>query len=121
MFAFVAISNAQSVVMTGTDTVTNTGTVELTQRIIGTPTNISIQVKLTKLSGTVNGYTTFYGSMDGVTYTLLDTAMDASDVATNTAFYHVENPKDYVYIKLIHTGVGTMSAILSARILIRKD
>lgn len=121
MFAFVAISNAQAVAMTGSDTVTNTASVSCSTRIVGSNASITIQAVLTKLSGTVDGYSILYGSLDGVTYTMIDTVMDATNVTTNSAFYVVANPKSYVWLKLTHTGVGTMSAILEPKILIQKQ
>ena len=122
MFAFaIPEASAQVVAMTGSDTVVNTATVSCSTRIIGTPTAISIQVILTKISGTVNGYTTLYGSLDGSTWVLLDTMMDATDQATNSAIYVVSNPANYVYLQARHLGVGTMSAILAPKILIRKE
>lgn len=122
MFAFaIPEAQAQVIPMVGADTVTNAATVSCSTRIIGTPTAISIQVVLTKLGGTVNGYTTLYGSLNGTTWVLLDTMMDATDQTTNSAIYVVENPANYVYLQARHLGVGTMSAILAPLILIRKE
>lgn len=114
-------TKGQAIAMTGSDTVVNAATVSCSTRLIGTPTAVSIQVILTKISGTVNGYTTLYGSLDGSTWVLLDTMMDATDQATNSAIYVVSNPGAYVYLQARHLGVGTMSAILAPKILIRKE
>lgn len=103
-----------------TDTVTNTGTDSLiihTQRYAST---VSIQPIFTKISGTPFGKIQLYGSVDGVTYSVItgDTVHVSSSSVTSGAWVIKNNPFDYYKIKM--TGVGTMSGTLACKFLPNK-
>jgi hypothetical protein len=122
MFVCMSISNeskAQSILMTGWDTVVNTASVSATYRATGKPTFVAVQNVLTKVSGTVAGKSYLYASLDGITYVAID-SMTATNQTTNAKIWIVANPKAYAYYKVTHTGSGTMSAILAPKIIIRE-
>ena len=121
MFAFVAISEAQSFPMTGTgDSVVNTGTKSCTYKVPYTPTAVTVQYTLTKASGTVAGKTYLSASVDGVSYAYID-SFTATNIASNVKIFVVSNPKNYAYYKTTSVGTGTMKAYITARIIARKD
>lgn len=108
------------------DTVTNTATAYLTIR--GDQKNTSyttIQVVVTKISGTVGGTISLQGSVDGTSYKALNTAETQTALATITAtdasnVYHwrlTGNP--FQYYRVSWTGTGTMSASFTAQLFSR--
>jgi hypothetical protein len=108
------------------DTVTNTGTVFLTTRTFDTKISAStVQVVVTKISGTVGGTISLQGSLDGSNYKALNTAETQTALATITAtdannVYHWRlsgNP--FVYYRVSWTGTGTMAASFTAQLLCR--
>lgn len=121
MFAFVAISEAQSLPMTGTgDSVVNTGAKNCTFKCAYTPTAVTVQYTLTRASGTVAGKTYLQASIDGVSYSNID-SFTAINIASNVKIFVVSNPKNYVYYRTSSVGSGTMKAYITARIIARKD
>lgn len=120
--------SAQTYTMTGSaDTVTNTGTKACSLKVVNNYSEISIQVVITKISGTVAGTVTLQGSVDGTTFETIDTLLVQNNVATFTAtdvasqskvFVVDQNP--YLWYKLSYTGSGTMSATLKGYLLPRK-
>jgi hypothetical protein len=66
------------------DTATNAGVAELYSKRISGPGTITIQVEQTKVSGTVAGTMTLYGSVDGVYYTAINTEETQTAIATKT-------------------------------------
>jgi hypothetical protein len=109
-----SVGNAQTISnFTGTDTVINTGTVDLTFMLRGYFHTGVFQVINTKLSGTVAGTTYFQGSVDGTNYISLDSLVN-TDVTTNTKIFS-DVPTRYPYYRFRTTGTGTMSAISSAK------
>lgn len=108
------------------DTVTNTGTIYLTTpRLAGVSGITTIQVNVTKISGTVGGTISLLGSLDGTNYKALNTAETQTALATITAtdasnVYHwrlSNNP--FLYYRVSWTGTGTMSASFTAKVLAR--
>jgi hypothetical protein len=109
------------------DTVTNAGTAYLsvrnTEKSSLTPT--TIQVVVTKISGTVGGTISLQGSVDGTSYKALNTAETQTALATITAtdasnVYHwrlSNNP--FTYYRVSWTGTGTMAASFTAQLLSR--
>lgn len=104
------------------DTVTNTGTA-----YVSTLTALSkhveqttIQVVVTKISGTVGGTISLQGSLDGTNFKAIPTEETATALATITAAdasstYHWRlkgNP--FRYYRVSWTGTGTMSASFGA-------
>lgn len=119
--------NAQSVtVMKNTtyptlvsDTVTNTGNGSLTINLNSAYSNITIQPKVTRISGTMNSNSApkLQGSLDGTNY--YDIPGDTLHI-TNTASPIVDDwalsSQVYKYYRVTWTGSGTMSAKLEALI-----
>jgi hypothetical protein len=98
--------------------VTNTGTGDL---VLGFTTKEpwSIQVLITKASGTLGGTMTLYGSNDGVTYAALTDATSAPTITTHTVTdagtYAAPQTKLWYlgahqmkYYKVTWAGTGTM-------------
>jgi hypothetical protein len=109
------------------DTVTNAGTAYLTAR---TPSNkssdrVTVQVVVTKISGTVGGTISLLGSIDGSNFVALNTEETQTALATKTAAdasgtYHWRlKSNDFTYYRVSWTGTGTMSASFTAQILAR--
>lgn len=121
MFATVAISNAQSTRMTGSgDSVVNAQTKYCSVKPVGVNDAISIQITLTKASGTVAGKTYLQGTVDGTNYVTLD-SMTATNQTTNTKVFIVASPKNYASFRTTTVGTGTMKAYISAYALVRKE
>ncbi len=66
------------------DTVTNSGVGAIYSKRIAGPGTVTIQVNQTKVSGTVAGTLTLYGSLDGVYYSALNTEETQTALATKT-------------------------------------
>ena len=105
------------------DTVTNGGTAYLT--IKGTQLNTSyttVQVVVTKISGTVGGTISLQGSVDGTSYKALNTAETQTALATITAtdasnVYHWRlNGNPFNYYRVSWTGTGTMAASFTSQL-----
>lgn len=104
------------------DTLTNAGTAPLTKLLVAPYSTVTVQVKVTKISGTVGGTVTLTGSIDGVTYYAISGAssLTLTDTATQGTIWIVTgNP--YSYYKVLGTGTGTMAASISAKVLPRKN
>jgi hypothetical protein len=106
------------------DTVTNTGVVYLTtlSALADRDTeNTTIQVVVTKISGTVGGTISLQGSLDGTNFKALNTAETQTALATITAtdasnVYHWRlNGLPFPYFRVSWTGTGTMAASFTAR------
>jgi len=106
------------------DTVTNAGTGTVQCRILkDLPTvNTTIQVNVTKISGSVGGTISLQGSLDGTNWKALNTAETQTALATVTAtdatnVYHWRlNGSPFLYYRVSWTGTGTMSASFSAQL-----
>jgi hypothetical protein len=104
------------------DTVTNTGTGTVQCRVLkDVPTvNTTIQVNVTKISGTVGGTISLQGSLDGTNWKALNTAETQTALPTVTAtdatnVYHCRlNGSPFLYYRVSWTGTGTMAASFSA-------
>lgn len=112
-----------------TDTVNNTSTETLTKQINGSYDNVTVQVTITKISGTVAGTAILQASLDGVAYKTLCYGPAVVDsipartnvnVTTNSWTWPVGESK-YIYYRVSITGSGTMSATVSAKIMVRKS
>lgn len=93
------------------DTVTNTGSETWTLKVPGFQKTVAVQFTATKISGTVGGSVLLQGSLNGSNWdTVVSTsAYTATDVASQTEIFAVENSK-YLYYRVQWTGTGTMSA-----------
>jgi hypothetical protein len=108
------------------DTVTNAGVAYLTVRASQNNTSYStVQVVVTKISGTVGGTISLQGSVDGTSYKALNTAETQTALATITAtdasnVYHWRlNGNPFQYYRVSWTGTGTMAASFTAQLLHR--
>lgn len=108
-----------------TETITNGGTGILTGTVRGHKNTITVQVTITKTSGTVAGTLTLQGSLDNVSYkaTLLpngvSTAVNtytATDVASQTFIWQLDK-NAYNYWRISYTGSGTMVATMTGVLL----
>lgn len=117
-------SLAELLVATATsDTVTNTGTGVLTTKRVAGPGAVTIQVIATKVSGTVGGTITLLGSLDGTSFSALNTEETQTALATKTATdasasYHWRLSKSpFLYYQVSWAGTGTMVATFTATIM----
>lgn len=108
------------------DSVSSTGTAYLTVRGDSKYiANATIQVVVTKISGTVGGTISLQGSLDGTSFKALNTAETQTAVATVTAtdasnVYHwrlTGNP--FVYYRVSWTGASGQLASFTAQLLLR--
>ena len=114
LLAFVAVTNAQTqYTFTGSDTITNTATVNIDLTVKGSYDSGVFQVINTKLSGTAAGKTYFKGSVDGTNYVTLDSLTNTNQT-TNTKVFS-QTPPIYPYYRLSSTGSGTMSVITAGK------
>lgn len=106
------------------DTVTNTATTFITCKKLNdvNASFTTVQVNVTKISGTVGGTISLLGSLDGVNFKALNTAETQTALATITAtdatnVYHWRlNGSPFLYYRVSWTGTGTMSASFSAQL-----
>jgi len=115
----VTMKNASN---SATETITNTGTGILTAQVRGHKNTVTVQVTVTKTSGTIAGTLTLQGSLDNVTYKAallpngVSTAVNtytATDVATQTFIWQLDK-NAYNYWRVSYTGSGTMVATATA-------
>lgn len=109
--------------MTASGNVTNAGTATLTSGNQTTGTgNVSIQLVVTKVSGTISGTAKPQGSIDGANWVDLpsQTAFTLTDVATQSTIWYVQNQRAAKYRVLV-TGSGTMVATPSGTMLLDKN
>lgn len=106
------------------DTVANTGTgVLYTKSRVSGPGTVTIQVVVTKVSGTVAGSITLLGSLDGVNFKAIPTretqtaitVITAADASSNYSIRLPDNP--YLWYAVSWTGAGTMNATFTAKIM----
>lgn len=106
-------------------TVTNTGTAYLQASNPGDAQSVTVQVNVTKTSGTVGGTISLQGSVDGTNFKALNTEETQTALATITAtdasnVYHWRlkgNP--FTHYRVSWTGTGTMVASMAAKLLSR--
>jgi len=113
MCALFSVTKAQSVVTTmvsSGDTLVNTTPDYVTITPNFYYEQVSFQAKVTKISGTVDGYALIQGSNDATNYNDLNTdTLDLTDVTTNTKIWVLTN-NPFLYYRIKFVGVGTMSA-----------
>ena len=130
VFSFIAVK-AQTITMTASgDTVVNAGTKACSLKVANPYHQVSIHALMTKISGTVAGTLTLQGTVDGVTWVTVDSALyagtatastfTATNVASQSKIWIVNN-SPYLWFKLTWTGTGTMSATLKGYVLPRKQ
>lgn len=101
------------------DTAVNTGTASKVIIASAGYQGIAVQAKVTKISGTAGGTVKMQGSLDGTNYTDIGSAYTVTDVASQSTMFYVTGPLPY-YIRVLQTGTGTMSAVLTVRYVLRK-
>lgn len=102
------------------DTVTNTGSAsKVISPITGSYSGIVIQATSTELTGTSAGTIKVFGSLDGTNYDSLSAVYTITDVASQTRSFYLQAPLP-VYLKVIQTGAGTMSSVLSVRYVLKR-
>ena len=108
-----------------TETITNGGTGILTGTVRGHKNTVTVQVTITKTSGTVAGTLTLQGSLDNVSYKAallpngVSTAVNtytATDVASQTFIWQLDK-NAYNYWRISYTGSGTMVATMTGVLL----
>lgn len=110
------------------DTVTNTGVKLQKLPISGYQDIVSIQVKLTNISGTTGGVVRLYGSTDGTNFVRIPTVTDAGATAidslsanTNAISKVFRLPTHaYTYYRIGYTGASTMAVKLQTFAIWRK-
>jgi hypothetical protein len=111
-----------------TDTATNTGTAYLTLNTSRLrASGFSVAVVITELSGTTAGAVQLQGSIDGTNYARIDgngvTALDSAYLYTatdqtgsQTVVWDFDHPIPFPYLRVRHTGIGTMASTLAAKL-----
>jgi hypothetical protein len=91
------------------DTISTTSSRDTVSKVItatGAYASLGIQVKVTKVSGTVAGKAYLYSSLDGTNYTLTDSSSAFTDQTTNTAFF-TKTSVPYTYYKVtVQDAIG---------------
>jgi hypothetical protein len=95
------------------DTVNNTGVATKTIGISGGYSGISIQANVQKLSGTVGGTIGIYASNDGTNYVQIVSDVTVTNTTGTKGYYFTVSTPLPRYVRVIHTGTGTMSSVLS--------
>lgn len=110
-----------------TDTVTNTATNFVTSpKSYGTNNLITVQVNVTKISGTVGGVISLQGSVDGVTFKAItlenaQTVLPTITATDATNVYHFRlSSNPFLFYRVSWTGTGTMAASFGAQMLLRR-
>lgn len=104
------------------DTCTNSATTYVGLPVLNWYQTVSIQVVVTKISGTVAGTVTVQGSVDGTNYVTVSSSfstaqtLSPSNQATNTKLFTITG-SPYKYYRLSYTGTGTMSATIKGYLL----
>jgi hypothetical protein len=105
------------------DTVTDAGAGAVYTKTVKGDGRVTIQVDVTKVSGAVAGTITLEGSVDGVTYDIINTeetqtAIAPKALANATDTYHWRlKENDFVYYKVGTAGGTTCVYYLSAQML----
>lgn len=107
------------------DTVTDTGVGALYSKRISGPGVVTVQVNVQKVSGTVAGTITLYGSIDGINYSAANTEETQTALATKalantagTVAYHWRlKDSPYLYYQIGTAGGTTCVYYLTASIL----
>ena len=105
------------------DTVTNTGNGALLINLSSGYTNVTIQPKVTKISGTMNSNSApkLQGSIDGtIYYDITGDTLHITNTSSPLTVAWKESTQAYKYYKVTWTGTGTMSAKLEALIFVVK-
>lgn len=110
-------SNAASGVKL-TDTVTNTGTVTMSSKIvIGAPNQTTVTATFTKLTGTVAGTATLLGSINGTDWASASaTSYTVTDLAAQTTSWPLTG-KNFMLYRVNVVGSGTSTYTVKGQVL----
>jgi len=101
------------------DTVTNTAAKILAKQVAGYKATVTIQIDITKISGTLGGTLIPVGSNDGVKwYAAGSSTFSVTDVASQGTLF--APPLGYAYYGVQWTGTGTMSGSFVAKLVARR-
>jgi hypothetical protein len=101
------------------DTAVDAGVADKVFEVTAGYEGVIVQAIVTKISGTVAGTVGLYGSLDGTNYKQIGSDFTATNVASQTHVFYVTAPVAR-YLKVVQTGSGTMSAVLTVKYLARK-
>lgn len=120
LFCFSLTASTGQVItnFSGSDTITNTATVNCDLIVRGSYTTGTFQVINTKLSGTPAGKTYFQASVDGTNFVNIDSITNVNKTV-NTKIW-TESPVKYPYYRFSSTGSGTMSVITAGKAHLKK-
>jgi hypothetical protein len=110
---------ATTIPLAAGDTVNNTGTANKVIKLTGGYSGIAVTAIATEISGTSGGTIAVYGSPDGTNYDIIGSAYTVTDVASQSKTFYITAPVP-VYVKVLQTGAGTMSSVLTVKYVIRK-
>jgi hypothetical protein len=110
---------ATTIALAAGDTVNNTGTASKVIKITGGYSGIAVTAIATEISGTSGGSIKIQGSPDGTNYDDIGSAYTVTDVASQSKTFYITAPLP-VYLKVLQTGAGTMSSVLSVKYVLRK-
>lgn len=110
--------NVTLIALAAGDTVVNAGTASKVINATAGYQGIVIQAKATEISGTSAGTIKIQGSLDGSNYSDIGSAYTVTDVASQSTMFYVTGPLPR-YIKVLQTGSGTMSSVLTVRYVFR--
>lgn len=101
-----------------TDTVTNTGTVTMSSKIVvGAPNQTTVSATFTKLTGTVAGTATLLGSINGTDWaSASSTSYTVTDLASQTTSWPLTG-KNYLYYRVNVVGSGTSTYTVKGQVL----
>jgi len=107
--------------MLTTDTVINTGTVNLDAEVSNSWSVASFQVIATEVSGTSDGTCLLQAGNDGTNFKDISTdTLQIADVATQSFLWAVTSVP-YRHYRITCTGVGTMSNIVAGKAAFRRE
>lgn len=121
-FAFNASSQrASATTLIAGDTVVNTAAVTKVLPVLTAGyAGAYIVAEVTKISGTVGGTIGIYASNDGTTYVQIGSDQTVTNTAGTKGYVFSVAAPVPVYLKVVHTGTGTMSSSLIIRYVYRK-
>lgn len=118
-FSVIQAQRATTISLAAGDTVTNTGTASKVFTLTAGYDGVVIQAIVTKLSGTGAGTVQLFGSLDGTNYKQIGSDYTVTNTTTQSQMFYVTAPVP-VYLKVLETGSGTMSAVLTVKYVARK-
>jgi len=121
-FAFNASAQkASTTTLSAGDTVVNTAAVSKVIPVLTAGYEGAVVfANVTKISGTVGGTVQLFGSLDGTNYVQIGADQTATNTAgTKSYAFYVTAPVP-VYLKVTHTGTGTMSSSITVSYVYRK-